>query len=96
VIARLQAFYGGDPGRWLQLPMRLLRSYLEHLPGLQAERNMQLATVVAVGTGSLKKHEAEGYMRDWRRAAGGRRNVIKPASEEERAQLMQEAGITVG
>lgn len=50
----------------------------EELPGLQAREAMQTATAVAVGSGSLKKGEAQRVVREWRRLAGrGKRSTAK-------------------
>ena len=55
------------------------------MPVLQAEEAMQWATILAVGTGSLKKGEATRITREWRRRThrpGSRPQRTPPTREQ--------------
>lgn len=48
LVPRLQAFYGGDPERWFNLPLWALTAYLKMLTPLKAEQQLLLIEAVAV------------------------------------------------
>lgn len=96
MIARLQRFYGGDPGRWTRIPLALVRSFSLNVPILQAEDNLTGVQVAQVAGGNMRKGDAESVIRRWSRQAQVRSNVEKPETEEDRIKLMQGAGIQVG
>ncbi len=62
--------------------MRLLQAYGRMLPRLQAEEAMQMATVIAMGGGNLKKGQSRRIMADWQRTANrGRVRRVQTAAE---------------
>lgn len=78
MIARLQAFYGGDPGQWLGLRPPVFRALARMLPRLEAERDLKAVQAVAVGTGSMKPEPARRYLDSLRRAAGTGKAGLRP------------------
>jgi hypothetical protein len=75
VIPELQAFYGGDVERWLDMPIPLLECYAEMKPRLEANENIRAANIVALGMGNLEKLEQARLLGSWERAAAGRRKA---------------------
>lgn len=66
---------------WLEVPAPLLRAFGRKLPQLQAEEALHAASVVAVGTGSVR--DPESITGSWQRAAQGPRP--RPSAAERRA-----------
>jgi len=96
VIARLQAYYGGDPMTWLRVPTGILHAYVAMLPRLKNEDRMSDAEVIAVGTGTMDKNDRKRVLREWSDAAqGDTRETTKPTAEE-RVMMMEAVGIHVG
>lgn len=73
----------------------MIQAYATMLPRLEAQRALQWATIVAVGSGAMKKADSRRVMNQWRRRAGAgqaqRVTDIKTAA----AQL-QAVGFTRG
>lgn len=67
----------------------LLQMYEDARPSLEATESLTLATAVAIGTGSMKREEADATLRELRRAAGGGRRAAadRPAGEADLAAL---------
>jgi len=62
---------------WLRAPLYLLQALAAQIPTLRAGEALQGAAEVAVGTGSMKKHDLDSTLRDWRRTAErGRAPVV--------------------
>ena len=74
------------------MPMKVLMAYARMLPRLQAEEAMQMATVIAMGGGKLKKGQSRRIMAAWQRTANRHVKRVQTA-EEVRAML---TGIGVG
>lgn len=97
MTARLQRFYGAsDPTIWLQMPYALTARLLEMIPILEARESVQHTREIAVGTGSLKRHESSRILSEWTRAMQGRgrgrrrRGPREPGAEgASRAALFQ-------
>lgn len=51
------------------MPMSILNGYSRMLPRLEAQEAMQMATVIAMGGGHLKKGDSRRIMASWKRAA---------------------------
>lgn len=87
VVPRLQAFYGGDPEAWFNLPVWALTAYLKMLSRLSAER--QLLAIEAASVPHMKP-DAVG------RVTGRYRRIVAP-KERPRSLLdtFREAGFPV-
>lgn len=96
MIARLQRFYGGDPRGWLRIPLVLVRSFLENMPGVEAGDALLQTTIAQIGSGNVKKNDVQRQTKKWQRLAHGGPRVIRAASEEEKIAMLQGAGIQVG
>jgi hypothetical protein len=70
LLPRLQRFYGGTISEWLTVPVAFVRAYAGAIPKIQAEEALLQANVVALGSGRMKKTDADRTIRDWRRIAG--------------------------
>lgn len=94
MIPRLQAFYGGAQEAWWHMPVALLRSYVTMLPRLRAERALGAVSETMIGTGSMRKQDAERALREWRREAEGPRDwsEIPPKTEQEKQELYAASG----
>ena len=78
--------------------LTLIEQFVASMPRLRARANIEMATAIAVGTGSLKPAAARRIMRDWRRQAssgplGQRPKAYKPKSREEHAMRLAALGI---
>lgn len=83
---------------WWRMPLRLLRAYADMLSRLQAEETLQAVTAVALGTGSLRQHEARRLLSTLTRQARGyqatpARPLVRTAQEA--AVLMRLSGLPV-
>lgn len=97
IIPRLQAFYGGDPGGWWHLPVGLLRAYDKMLSPIEAQRKLDQATAIALGTGSMAPIDLQKMMRELHLTAGKHQQKKprpKPSKEQIKAELA-EMGIKV-
>jgi hypothetical protein len=74
----------------------LLNAYSAMLPRLQAAENLRAAQIVAVGTGSMKKHDSQALLGQWNRQAGPAKRLKpgKPGTQEF-AATMAGAGLGV-
>ena len=82
---------------WMRTPIHVLGSLMQAIPGLEANHNMQLANAVSVGTGSLRKQDAERVIREWKvdqRRLYGSRPAERPDHDQLKLRLMA-AGIRV-
>lgn len=95
MIPRLQKFYAGDPERWWQMPVALLRVFVRMLPQLMAEHALQETRQHMIASGNMKPSSAESIIRQWERAAQIEEPVQKLDEETKRAALPQ-MGITLG
>lgn len=78
------------------MPLPVLEGYAAQLPQLEAAASLRRVTEVAVGSGTLTKHEQRRLLGSWRRAAAhGPRRVAAPRRLEERLELARYAGIRV-
>ena len=77
------------------MPPPLLNAYAEQLPRLTAEESLQAAERTAVGSGALKKGKGKQIADRWRRQAGQRAHVLRPATREQYAAQMAGLGIGV-
>lgn len=95
IIPRLQAFYGGDPGGWWHLPVGLLRAYDRMLSPIEAQRKLDQATAIALGTGSMEKRDHDRVM--WQLNRAVRRHEEKPRkkTKEQIAAELAEMGIAL-
>lgn len=61
------------------MPLALVRAYLGGMETVRARETLSLVTAVALGTGSLKRHEASRLMSSLERAASGTgKRIIEP------------------
>lgn len=66
----------------------LLTAFARMLPRLQAEEDLRLVGVVAAGTGSMKRHNLTGFLRDLtRQARSARTERAQPVSSAELAAI---------
>lgn len=93
-MARLQFAYGGQPDVWLHLPLCVLRAYTRMLGIIKAETLLDQVVVTMVGSGTMKKEDANSAIRKLKKAAAGQ---DRPAqlSEEEKKFALRSMGITV-
>lgn len=61
--------------------MREIREYVRLLPKLRAEEDLQRATIIALGTGSLKPGQAQAVRSALRLAARQDPTTSRPLSE---------------
>jgi hypothetical protein len=57
------------------VPLGLLRALHDSIPALTAEESLVASERVALGSGSLDRHDAKQLRRDWRETAFGRVRV---------------------
>ena len=69
--------------------------YANAIPRLRAEESSGLAQAVAVGSGTLRRHDADRIMRDWQKQAGEQPRHQKPKTREEFLTGLAAAGIKV-
>lgn len=94
IVAELLRFYGGAPMTWLaETPVAVLNACLAEIPRLRATEALEQASVVAVGSGSLKKDASQATLRAWRHLAGLDR---RPASTSTRQARPNLAGLGLG
>jgi hypothetical protein len=85
-------FYGGTRDHWLDTPVADIDALIMEIASVRAEESMEAATVVAAGTGSLKKEDAKSVWREWKRALGiGKRKM----SKDDLGAAMAASGIKV-
>jgi len=94
-VTRLQAYYGGDPDRWLDMPTGLLSAYVSALTSLVAQDCLRETQVIGVGTGTITKQDRNRILRDWSSDAAGPVEKVKPTPDERKA-LMSAVGIKHG
>lgn len=87
-LADVADHYGG--GAWLiDVPIVVLRALAGEIPRLEARRSLRRASEVAMGSGTLRKEDANALRRSWLRAAGDGAGVpakrVVTAAELERA-----------
>lgn len=93
MIARLQRFYGGSPQDWFyNVPIGLLFAYMEALPAVYASEQLNDATAVALGSGSIKQNDQKQIMQNLQQQA--EKFVTKTAVPVD-ASALSEAGISV-
>ena len=73
----------------------LLEVYLQEMQCLQAEENLNLSQVVAVGTASMKKQTLQSILRGWRSTAR-RSPTRKRPSVPFKQKLVMMASIGIG
>lgn len=54
----------------------MIRAYLEAIPALEGSEALRQATIVAVGSGTIKSSQARTIQSRWQRAAGGGRLAV--------------------
>ena len=91
-MVTLQTQYGGDPGRWLELPMFLLRPYIAHLSTVGARSTLRAAQAAALGSGSMSKADARRLLAELQREAKGPAPVQR-MTPDNRDVLLAAAGI---
>lgn len=75
---------------WLErLPFRIVRACAAMMPRLQAEESLTAVERTAVGTGSLKKEDAQAITRAWARD-------VAPSSRERVQRITPEALEAIG
>jgi len=57
------------------MPHWLLDAYMENMPKIEARESLSRATAFALGSGSMKKHQAKEIIRRWERRAGSSNTV---------------------
>lgn len=93
MIARLQRFYGGPPADWLyNVPMGLLFVYQKALPAVHANEQINNATAVALGSGSMKRDDQKQVLQSLQQQA--EKFVTRTAVPID-ASALSEAGINV-
>lgn len=68
---------------------------LEMIPRLQAEDRLHGMSVVAAGSGVLKREDQRSLVADWRRAARAPHSTASRLTREERASMAAAVGIHV-
>lgn len=63
------------------MSMDLIMLYLDEMPKIDAQEHLQMVTVYALGSGSLKKEDSNRVMRDLQRRAYGTQKA-PPATPE--------------
>ncbi len=66
---------------------------MENMPKIKARESLSMATAVAVGSGSVKKHQAKKIIDRWERRAG-RSDIVRGLSTADVA-AMHGIGIVV-
>ena len=61
------------------MPHWLLDAYMENMPKIEARESLSMATAVAVGSGTMKKHQSKEIIRRWERRAG-RSDIVRGLS----------------
>ena len=99
LIPALQRFYrAGDPLYWLQMPIAVLRSFAEAMPGIEARESLRRVSEIAVGNGSLRPQQARRIIRDWQREAAhsySAPEAHRPASADQMRAMLSTAGISM-
>jgi len=75
--------------------MRTLLDFDAEAERLLAREQLALASVIAVGTGSLEEADAKAWRRETEEAAGVKRRVGRAASQEQHIANLQAEGIGV-
>lgn len=70
----------------------LLEAYAVMLPRLQAQESLRRVTEHALGSGSLKQSAADEIMREWKREAGIKPQLMTP---QQIARGLADAGVPV-
>jgi hypothetical protein len=66
--------------RWaFQTPWPLVLAHLRMIPVLTAEESLLAAARMALGSGRLKRHDAQALHRQWVRQTGRERRARRPA-----------------
>lgn len=74
----------------------VLRTSLERMmPRLRAQEELDLASAVAAGTGSLEKRVQRKWLKDRKDAATGKRHVQRAASWDEHFANLRARGFNV-
>lgn len=68
------------------MPHWLLDAYMENMPKIEARESLSMATAVAAGSGSMKKHQAKKIIDRWERLAG-RSNIVRGLSTADVAAM---------
>lgn len=84
MIPRLQRFYGGDPERWLEIPVPVLAAYAEMYLRLDAEDRQARITDTGLGFGNVEETEAREVMATLARLTGRK---ARPADRGELAAM---------
>jgi hypothetical protein len=92
LLPRLQRFYGGTIGEWLSVPVAFVRAYAGAMPKIQAEEALLKTSIVALGSGRMKKSDADQTLRAWRRTAGTAK-TRSAKSKDEMASVLGGVGI---
>jgi hypothetical protein len=74
------------------MPTRELEAYAKSIDPLAAERSLEAAQRVAVGTGSMKKEERERLVGSWTKALR-RDTAVRPKTPAELAAYARSSGI---
>lgn len=77
---------------WLRLPLCVLRSYIDVLPRVRAERALEGVSVALIGAGNMEQRHAERAINDWQREANGPMERAPQLTEEERRELYRQSG----
>lgn len=77
----MQRFYGGDPERWISMPIALFRAYAQMLPRLLAEERLTAIDTTALAYGRFRKLDEQRAIAQLQRATTGPRKV-KPSLEQ--------------
>ena len=93
VIARLIRFYGGTVSGWERLTVGEIRDYISYIPELQAEENLNLKNVLAIGNGLMPQNEQRTLITDWYRRSGRMKNRRNTTGKQRIAVL---AGMGIG
>jgi hypothetical protein len=64
-------FFGGSRDDWFDTPIADIEALSSEVESMQAAESLQLATVVSVGTGSLKKKDLQLVLNTWNKSVGG-------------------------
>jgi len=70
------------------MSFHIVRSYIEMIPIIEAEEALQSVTEIALGFGSIEKHESRRIMSEWQRLADRNRAArTRPGNPQQLAAM---------